>query len=331
MDTFEMIAKKSKKRNIKRILLWSLVSIFATLAILLGIHILLGRMQTHQYFRAYEHYEHQAGIAYPNIETATHHTTPTGLYSSIFTMDRIKDLDGAKVAYEPLNIYLNSRYFYGDPNKDSFSNYSLKNREKSISYTRGNMIKVPLFFNTKVRYEKDEPQNKPSQELPLVQQMKGQLVEVALTFDKPYTYEELKTRLPDNLKKNWYWLGTSSDYDISNLGVDATYGMVLEETEPEESFKQFKEHLKKAIESGRGGVTVGAADSDGKDHTRYDSQKELQYFQKHTDSLKETKFAGVILTGKAENFAQLEGKDWIYASSIGASTPNQPYYQLDKE
>lgn len=42
-------------------------------------------------------------------------------------------------------------------------------------------------------------------------------------------------------------------------------------------------------------------------------------------------FAGLILTGKAENFAQLEGRDWITASSIGASTPNQPYYKLDKE
>ena len=42
-------------------------------------------------------------------------------------------------------------------------------------------------------------------------------------------------------------------------------------------------------------------------------------------------FSGVILTGKAENFTQLEGKEWIYASSIGASVPNQPYYKLDKE
>jgi hypothetical protein len=42
-------------------------------------------------------------------------------------------------------------------------------------------------------------------------------------------------------------------------------------------------------------------------------------------------FSGIILTGKAENFSQLEGKEWIAASSIGASVSNQPYYKLDKE
>jgi hypothetical protein len=42
-------------------------------------------------------------------------------------------------------------------------------------------------------------------------------------------------------------------------------------------------------------------------------------------------FSGVILTGKSENFAQLEGKEWNHASSIGASIQNQPYYKLDKE
>lgn len=49
------------------------------------------------------------------------------------------------------------------------------------------------------------------------------------------------------------------------------------------------------------------------------------------EDLEKLEFSGVILTGKAENFAQLEGKEWIYASSIGASIPNQPYYKLDKE
>ncbi len=46
------------------------------------------------------------------------------------------------------------------------------------------------------------------------------------------------------------------------------------------------------------------------------------------EEIDQLEFAGIILTGKAEDFAQLEGKDWIYSSSIGASIPIQPYYQL---
>ncbi len=53
----------------------------------------------------------------------------------------------------------------------------------------------------------------------------------------------------------------------------------------------------------------------------------IQTFTKQ-EEIDKLEFAGIILTGKAEDFAQLEGKDWIYSSSIGASIPIQPYYQL---
>ncbi|WP_277592707.1 anti sigma factor C-terminal domain-containing protein [Streptococcus sp. DD11] len=63
----------------------------------------------------------------------------------------------------------------------------------------------------------------------------------------------------------------------------------------------------------------------------YNTDKELAYLNQTYQTAEECKFSGIILTGRAENFAQLEGKEWIYASSIGASAPNQPYYQLDRE
>lgn len=67
------------------------------------------------------------------------------------------------------------------------------------AYSNGSYIKVPQFFNIKNKAI-DEWTAKPAQELPLVSEMSGQLVEVALTFDKPYSYEELQSMLPANLK-----------------------------------------------------------------------------------------------------------------------------------
>ncbi|MER0124125.1 hypothetical protein ABPH35_10960 [Streptococcus sp. ZJ93] len=64
----------------------------------------------------------------------------------------------------------------------------------------------------------------------------------------------------------------------------------------------------------------------GKTFSNYD---DLEFIKENYPTLADAKFSGVILTGKAENFAQLENQDWIFASSIGAAIPNQPYYQLD--
>lgn len=91
------------------------------------------------------------------------------------------------------------------------------------AYSNGSYIKVPQFFNIKNKAI-DEWTAKPAQELPLVSEMSGQLVEVALTFDKPYSYEELQSMLPANLKQNWFWLGTYSDYNVADMDVSNLFG-----------------------------------------------------------------------------------------------------------
>ena len=166
----------------------------------------------------------------------------------------------------------------------------------------------------------------PSQELPLVSEMKGQLVEVALTFDRPYTYSELQSMLPSNLKVNWYWLGTYSNYNTENLNISNIFGFKLTKDDAEYSFDIFKTHLKNSLKDKHGLTSITTSKGEV-----YNTKKELEYLNKTFKNLEDCTFSGVILTGKAENFAQLEEKEWIYASSIGASVPNQPYYKLDKE
>ena len=326
METFEIAAKKSKKRNVKRIVILSVLSTSTILGLLLAVHLILGRLQTSNYFRASELVETQYAVAYPNIEAVSSSTTATGAYTSILTINRVKDLDGAKIAYDPQTIYLSWNGFHSNLNSDSLSGMTKKGLEQGQVYTNSRLLKAPLFFNKQVHYDKEEPRVNPSQELPLVQQMKGQIVEVALTFDKPYSYEELQKLLPTNLKKNWYWTGTYSNYNVANLTLDSLYGLEVEEGNLQASYDSFYQNIKKLLVSEKGFKTIGGGSS-----IRYSSKKELEQIKKTMPKLEQARFSGIILTGKAENFAQLEGKEWIYASSIGASTLNQPYYQLEKE
>lgn len=62
----------------------------------------------------------------------------------------------------------------------------------------------------------------------------------------------------------------------------------------------------------------------------YSSKAMLKEYLKQNKNPKTAKFEGVILTGRAENFDQLQNADWIYASNIGQSIQIQPYHHLEK-
>lgn len=73
--------------------------------------------------------------------------------------------------------------------------------------------------------------------------MQGQLVEIAITFDRKYIFREIKDMIPSNLK-NWYWIGTnSSQTRVEDLLLVSIFGMdsddVVAVTQEEYSDMQF--------------------------------------------------------------------------------------------
>lgn len=323
METFEIVAKKNKKRLTKRIVLWSIAVVLVLAAMCIGAMMLLSKMADNNRFKLQTYYNDRFSIAYPNITYTSAIIRPTGRFSSIMHMDRAKNLDGILVPYDDSNPSLGPTFISLDNTADGVTWFKAEKGINKGAYSRSQFIKSPLFFNTKA--EAQDGNEKPVNELSMINQMEGQLVEVALTFDKPYTYDELQKMLPKNLKANWYWLGTQSTYNTVELPVNDLFGMEINDDYAEGSFDSFKDALARDLNS------HFAHTKYGNEMTAYDTLDDLEYFQKNFTDLKSAKFAGVILTGKAENFAQLENQDWIYASSIGASTLNQPYYQLDKE
>lgn len=82
--------------------------------------------------------------------------------------------------------------------------------------------------------------------------------------------------------------------------------------------------MKKAIES-------GVVDSRYRiEDETLSLEDDAQTYLKNNSNYKTATFSGGILTGRAENFAQLEDKDWIYDSNIGQSVTIQLYHTLTK-
>ncbi|MCQ9226545.1 anti-sigma factor [Streptococcus suis] len=317
MKTFEEVTKKSKRKN-----LWKTVG----LSSIVGIVLLLSSLYALRLFSNYrsqqaqEHFNHVLQVTYPNVDVERFYVNEIGIVSGYVDYNLSKDVAGVPFAFGHLEVEYN---FYG-----VFANFAQYFPEGSEEYYyhQDSNSKLPVFYNTKTTTG--------SQELPYVKEMKGQIVEVAITFDKKYTLAEIRNMVPGNLKQNWYWIGTEkSQLRTEYLSLVSLFG-----TDSEQLQAVTAEVATDDLVPYTSPLTVmkELVDYQGDYALSPEIKGDVQaYVNKFGDTdftkqeeIDKLEFAGIILTGKAEDFAQLEGKDWIYASSIGASIPIQPYYQL---
>ncbi|OJF71319.1 hypothetical protein A9Q68_08980 [Streptococcus bovimastitidis] len=310
MKSNDSLALLAKKRRRKTFLMTIVFSLLATLFLFGLCFKLLSNMTAKNGQKVYNDYQQLAEIAYPNISYDSLYYYPSGQFTGKVHADRYKDIDGVPVFYSPYEANYSLLGHYGAGAGDAFS-------VNNLLYDRGSRQKVPQFYNTNVKFTKHEVKTKPSQDLEKVSQMSNQLIEVAITFDKPYSYKEIKSLMPKNLKQNWLWIGTNSTLDSSQWSTSYQFG-----TAPE-NLPRLIENMKVVSKSGAS-VTINDVDI-------YDDLKTYIKESKSSQHSNDLKFSGIILTGKAENFQALNQEKWVYASSIGTAIPNQPYYQLDVE
>ncbi|CQR25907.1 membrane protein [Streptococcus varani] len=358
LSSFEQIAKKNKRKHGLKLVVGSCLLALIAIA---GIYYSLEKLASKNAEKAMEHYMRLSEIAYPNIDYISWGYQATSHFSGNFYSNRVKDIDGIMVPFEKYTGNYSLLLTY-PLNQDEH----LKSGDGGKSdYTYGGVQKIPIFYN---KNAKEPVYLKSTHDLDFIPQMSGQAVEVAITFDKPYTLAEIEKKVPDNLKLNWIWIGQDNEVDFSrdlanqfgfrpyfDRGLEAEEQAALnkeiEETmhnDPQadisaiyekykkkiqvnplegmqNSFSVFQDNLKKFLAAGYGFTSTTGAD--GK---TYSTDQYLKDYLEANQDPKTATFAGVILTGRAENFAQLENADWIYASNIGQSVQIQPYHQLEK-
>ena len=359
LSNFEKIAQKNKRKNLLKI-----VSLSTVLTLAAAATIFYGLIQkvNSNGKKIQDHYLLMSEIAYPNVDYISWGYQTTLFFSGDFYSNRFKDIDGIMVPFEKYTGSYSIQAGY-HLNQDE----SLKSGDKGNSYyTYGNQYKVPVFYS--ISQEETEIK-KVTQDLDFIPQMTGQAVEVAITFDKPYTLAEIEEMVPDNLKLNWIWIGqaaTEVDFgdrldqqfgfdNYSNVALSAEQQAALEKevdaamekdenadlnaiyekyqanntVDPlvslQNNYSNFQVQLQKYLDTGYSFVTI--TDADGNEYSAEDYLKD--YLEANQDPETAT-FAGVILTGRAENFAPLQKANWIYASNVGQSVQIQPYHQLNK-
>ncbi|GGE34279.1 anti sigma factor C-terminal domain-containing protein [Streptococcus himalayensis] len=363
MKTFEIATKKSKRKTLLKTVGFSTVG---TLTFLVGGYLLLNKITSENAWKMERFYEMKSSISYPNIQAIDWSFDASSQFSGTFRANQVKDIAGISVPFEPYtgNYSLSPRVVGGRQDMNLY-----QTKDGKASYTHGHSYKSPMFFNREYDYRKNkEYGSNLTQDIALLPQMTGKAVEVAVTFDKPYTFEEIASMIPETLKINWYWIGTSSSYNTGDLDVDDQIGFTpnLEQTQTkeelereqqdfskknekastEEGEKRYQEHLKRLAEQDvvkrfENSYTtfydnlqkVVAEDwqstRTASDGSRFDLKADIESYLKNNPDGRKAKFAGLILTGKAEDFAPLEKANWIFGSNIGQSIALEPYHQLD--
>ncbi|KAF1300975.1 sigma factor regulator N-terminal domain-containing protein [Enterococcus sp. JM9B] len=143
-------------------------------------------------------------------------------------------------------------------------------------------------------------------ELADLAKLEDQVAEVALTFDKNYTYADIQEKIPDTLTVVWLYLFEES-------GSKQPFGFQLEEEIPtEDQFSTFIKNL-----------------------TEYDKGKKIASIQTFLKKAKGKSFAempikGVVVTGQTKNFSGLVDASFIKGSSVGVTTDILPYITPEK-
>lgn len=236
----------------------------------------------------------------PNIQISDLMIGNSNVGGGTIVSHQYKDIDGYRIPWQTVQGKYNWAYHEMQSN-------NLVDSYDSAAYTRATQTKIPLFYNNTV----ESPNVKKVSEIKSVSTMKDYVGEVALTFRQPLTYKQILRKLPSGIQANWFWLGVSgrADPTIENnnfLGIQSTSGKLAPS-----DYKIFSKDLREAND-------LGTINNFSLTHYAH------QYAKKYP-SLNRAKFAGVIVTGKTENFKPLRNQTWITESSVGTTIKRVPY------
>ncbi|MFE4133695.1 sigma factor regulator N-terminal domain-containing protein [Peribacillus sp. YIM B13482] len=303
MDTsLKDALKKAKRKQLLKIVITSIIVVLILLPIL---------YKTGNYFAAKSStrlhdqlFLHNA-IAEPNIQIDSQVTSNSSMFGGNIVTNRSKNIDGYLVQWSTLTSSYDWLRTHIDHNELTPGFYWTDT--EFYEYDKQTKNKVATFYHPSIQKYHDGVQN----ELGEISQMKNYVAEVAISFDHPYTLQEIQAKIPDNLNIVWlYMTSPNADESKGPAGVQV-YGFDPSDSS-KEAYNSFIDALKK----------YNANSNDETIEKFLNSNKNKQFDK--------VKILGVMLTGQTQNFKALENQDFIRGASVGATAQIVPYIKLEK-
>lgn len=329
-----MIKKEKRKKWLKIIGLSSAVTVLVGGGLVLGTYVVRNQMMAKQAQREVTQFNISDLIFSPNIVSTSQYYTLTATTRATLVSEREKNVDGYPVAYPEktvtFNLHGQESAIEASPNmrqKPHSNQYIATNHQTQQKEPLFFNVAYPKWYNQQKTHAKRVPPIEPTHEAASLSQMPNTLGEVAITFDKRYNYTEILNMLPKNVMINYYWLGnhssrldstsTAGRYIGLNANVDGNGELVDKENGPLDANQYVGyQGLKKALS-----VASNLSMLDNDISLIKDAKKQL------AANLKNSEFAGVIVTGRTENLAKLDQMPYVYATNVGVTTPIMPYLE----
>lgn len=307
MDTsIKTALKKAKRKQLLKIIITSIIVVLILIPIL---------YKTGNYFAAKSStrlhdslFLHNA-IAEPNIQIDSQVTANSTTFGGNIITNRSKNINGYVVQWSTLTSSYD--WFRRKIDHNELTPGFYWSSSDFYEYDKQTKNKVATFYHPSIQAYFDGVQN----ELSEVSQMENYVAEVAISFDQPYTLQEIEAKIPKNL--NIVWLYMTSRITDESTGPSGTpvYGFV-----PPSSLKEGDKDFYKGFID-----TLEIYDDNGNDET-------IQKFLKLNKNKQwnEVGILGVMLTGQTQNFKALENQDFIRGASVGATAKMVPYIKPEK-
>ena len=303
MDTsLKGALKKAKRKQLLKIVI---ISIIVVLILLPTLYITGNYFAAKSSTKLHEQLFLHNEIAEPNIQIDSQVTSNSSMFGGNIVTNRSKNINGYVVQWSTLTSSYDWIGSHVDLNELTPGFYW--SDTEFYEYDKQTKNKAATLYHPSIQEYYDGVQN----ELGEISQMENHVAEVAISFDQPYTFQEIQKKIPDNLNIVWLYMASPiADESKGPAGVPV-YGFDPSDS-PKGAYNSFIDALKKY-------------DADGEDETiqKFLSSNKNKQFD-------EVKILGVMLTGQTQNFKALESQDFIRGASVGATAQIVPYIKPEK-
>ena len=294
--------KKAKRKQLLKTILISIVVVLILLPTLYKTgNYFAAKSSAKLHERLFLHNE----VAEPNIQIDSQVTSNSSMLGGNIITNRSKNINGYLVQWSTLTSSYDWLRANIDANELTPGFYG--SDTNFYEYDKQTKNKVATFYHPSISEYYDGIQN----ELEEISRMENHVTEVAISFDRPYTLQEIEAKIPDNLNIVWLYLASPIVDESNGPAGMPVYGFNPTNS-PQETYTDFLDALEKF-------------DPDGSNET-------IQEFlnANKNKQFDEVNILGIMLTGQTKNFKALESQDFIRGASVGATAQIVPYINPEK-
>jgi hypothetical protein len=306
--------EKQTKQLMRKAKLWSTIKmvgivVIATPIIMAGLWYGIIRWSSNQGSQSMQELVWMNEISAPNIHISNQ-TSGESLFGGVLNTQTYKLIGNKPYIWEPVertyNLFGNTSRRYGSFGSIQIDQAGSNQFHKYNSYTGDREM---FFYHPEISY--DSYNNSLSY---LKQVEETSVVELGLSFDQAYSYDEIKSLIPLDVQFVWWWVDTyTNDYldylkqTGQSIYADSLiiYGFHAEQFTPYggiDSFITSVEHLRKSSKSFKWYADEVYKSLAGPNNTLEES---------------DVKIIGAVVTGTAEQLKVLQGLPFIKASTFG--------------